>query len=187
MGNTFFGKIGHLREFGRRSDIERTKLDINRPIRGVFKLLGQQLRVRDIKVELDLTHNVPPVWGDSNRLEQVFINLVLNARDAIEERRSQEGVRVPGLIRVTTTWADGRVWAGVADNGPGVPDSDKVRIFDPFFTTKEVGKGTGLGLSISYGIVRDYDGTIAVEDRPGGGAVFKLSFPAAGEEDEDHD
>jgi histidine kinase len=179
--------INHLREFGRKSDIEQNKVDLNRPIRGVFKLLGQQLRVRDIKVELDLVFNLPPIWADANRLEQVFINLVLNARDAIEERREREGLRVPGLIRVTTTGRDGRVMASVADNGLGVPDADKVRIFDPFFTTKDVGQGTGLGLSISYGIVRDYDGTIAVKDRPGGGALFELSFPAAGEKDEGRD
>ncbi|MBU1743029.1 MAG: PAS domain S-box protein, partial [Proteobacteria bacterium] len=177
--------IGHLREFGRKTEVERTKVRINDPIEGVFRLLGQQLRIRNIEVELDLAPDAPCVWGDPNRLEQVFINLILNARDAIEDRRADGALVGQGLIAVRSWWEDGRVRVTVADNGTGVPGADKDRIFDPFFTTKDVGKGTGLGLSITYGIVRDYEGQITVEDRPGGGAVFWLTFPAAREEDDD--
>jgi histidine kinase len=137
--------------------------------------------VHDIAVELEMEEPLPPVWADANRLEQVFINLVLNARDSIEERRAA-GRPGPGLIRVAAAGREGRVVVSVADNGAGVPPELEERIFEPFFTTKEVGKGTGLGLSISYGIVRDYNGSIEIESRPGEGATFRVSLPAAPEE-----
>ncbi len=174
--------INHLREFGRKAEVECSKVDLAQPIEGVFQLLGQQLRVHDITVEVDMPPDLPPVWGEVNRLEQVFINLVLNARDAIEERRLGDG-KLVGHIRVAARRRDGRVEVTVSDNGVGVPPELKERIFEPFFTTKEVGKGTGLGLSISYGIVRDYGGSIEVESRPGQGASFRLSLPVASEED----
>ena len=173
--------INHLREFGRKSEVERTKINLIDPIQGVFQLLGQQLRVHDIEVDADLPGNLPLVWGDANRLEQVFINLLMNARDAIEERRKSEP-DLRGLITVRAADGDGRVLVTVSDNGPGVPDDLADRIFEPFFTTKEVGKGTGLGLSISYGIVRDYHGDISVAPRQGGGTSFTVSLPAAQEE-----
>jgi C4-dicarboxylate-specific signal transduction histidine kinase len=173
--------INHLREFGRKSEVERSRVDLAQPIQGVFQLLGQQCRVHDIEVELEVQEPLPLVWAEANRLEQVFINLVMNARDAIEERRAA-GDHRPGSIRVAAGGEDGRVVVSISDNGQGVPPELKERIFEPFFTTKEVGKGTGLGLSISYGIVRDYGGSIEVDSRPGRGTTFRLSFPAAEEE-----
>jgi len=170
--------INHLREFGRKAEVERCKIDLAQPIEGVFHLLGQQLRVHDISVELDIPPDLPPVWGDANRLEQVFINLIMNARDAIEERRLTNG-EMQGFIKVSAARDNGRIIVNISDNGLGIPKELEERIFEPFFTTKEVGKGTGLGLSISYGIVRDYGGTIKVESPPGRGASFTLSFPAA--------
>ena len=174
--------ITHLREFGRKHEISARPLDINEPINGVFTLLGQQLMVHDIQVSLELEPGLPRIMGDQNRLEQVFINLVMNARDAIEERRRAE----PGLagrITVRSFLDGGRVAVDVSDNGPGIPQAQRDRIFEPFFTTKEVGKGTGLGLSISYGIVRDFSGSIEVSGGPGGGATFRLSFPTAAQEE----
>ncbi len=173
--------ISHLREFGRKHEVVAEHLDINQPIRGVFALLGQQLSVHDIEVQTDLDPGLPPVRGDNNRLEQVFINLVMNARDAIEERR-EAGWSGRGLIKVDSCLEDDQVVVTVSDNGRGIQAGDVDRIFDPFFTSKEVGKGTGLGLSISYGIVRDFGGSIAVESRPGQGTSFRLSFPARSEE-----
>ncbi|KMY66608.1 hypothetical protein AAU61_15905 [Desulfocarbo indianensis] len=170
--------INHLREFGRKAEVERCKIDLAQPIEGVFHLLGQQLRVHDISVELDIPPDLPPVWGEANRLEQVFINLIMNARDAIEDRRLTNG-DMQGLIKVSAARDNGRIIVKISDNGLGIPKELEERIFEPFFTTKEVGKGTGLGLSISYGIVRDYGGTIKVESPPGRGASFTLSFPAA--------
>ena len=172
--------INHLREFGRKSEPdELEKVFINKPITDVFTVLGQQLKLKQIKVNLDLDETLPPVYGVSNRLEQVFINLVMNARDAIEEmlEKGSEKER-DGLLTIRTYQEKGRVVAVVRDNGSGIPERVKEKIFEPFFTTKDVGRGTGLGLSISYGIIKDYDGTIEVESMPGSGTTFKITFPA---------
>jgi histidine kinase len=174
--------INHLREFGRKPQVVSTRISINDAIKGVFQLLGRQLESHGIQTKIDLKPGLPLMWGDTNRLEQVFINLVLNARDAVELKyRSQEPPQ--GLIEVCSFMEDGRIAATVSDNGDGIPEKIRSRIFEPFFTTKEVGKGTGLGLSISYGIVRDYEGSIVVQSSPGRGTTFKLSFPPAPKEE----
>jgi len=172
--------INHLREFGRKSEPDEVeKVNINKPITEVFTVLGQQLKLKQIKVNLDLDENLPAVYGVSNRLEQVFINLVMNARDAIEEMLEKGSKKErEGLLSIRTYEEKGMVVAVVRDNGIGMPERIKEKIFEPFFTTKEVGRGTGLGLSISYGIVKDYEGTIEVESMPGSGTIFKITFPA---------
>ncbi|MFP3869273.1 MAG: ATP-binding protein [Syntrophobacteria bacterium] len=174
------GIINHLREFSRTSDLdELEQVDINKPIRDVFTMLGQQLNIRQIQVNLELDEDLPPVLGVSNRLEQIFINLVMNARDAMEEKQT---VAYQGeqerVLTIRSFRDDGKVVVLVSDTGTGMPEAIKERIFEPFFTTKEVGKGTGLGLSISYGIVKDYGGNIEVESEVGVGTTFKLTFPA---------
>jgi len=172
--------INHLREFGRKSDLdELEKVNINKPIRDVFTVLGQQLKLRQITVNLDLDEDIPPILGVRNRLEQVFINLVMNARDAIEEKREMtHGEEQEGVLSIRSYQEDGKVVTVVRDNGKGMPESVKEKIFEPFYTTKEVTKGTGLGLSISYGIIKDYEGTIEVESMAGSGTIFKISFSA---------
>ncbi len=171
--------INHLREFGRKSESdELEKVNINKPIRDVFTVLGQQLKLRQIKVNLKLDEDLPPILGVRNRLEQVFINLVMNARDAIEEMlESGHQDEQEGVLTIRTYREKGRVVAVVRDNGKGMPERVKEKIFEPFFTTKEVGRGTGLGLSISYGIIKDYQGTIEVESIAGSGTIFKITFP----------
>ncbi len=168
--------INHLREFGRKTDITKVEVRLNECIKGAFTMLGRQLELRQIKVVLDLNEQLPPIMADMNRMEQVFINMIINARDAIEE-----GVRRFGgnkrILTIRTSLKDGSVVAEVSDTGIGIPEEVKSRIFEPFFTTKEVGKGTGLGLSISYGIVRDFNGTIEVESNVGKGTTFRLAFP----------
>jgi len=174
--------INHMRQFGRKAEIQREKVDINQPLRAVFALLGEQLRVRGIKVKLNLEDDLPPVLADSNRLEQVFIDLVVNARDAMgDERARLDGETTENTLTVTTFQEHGKVAVTIADTGPGVPDGLKEKIFEPFFTSKEVGKGTGLGLSISYGIINDYDGTIELASDVEKGAAFKITFPACDE------
>lgn len=171
--------INHLREFGRKSDAdELDRIDINKPIRDVFTLLGQQLRVREIAVDLDLTDNLPPILGVPNRLEQVFLNLVMNARDAILEKKEQfpEWDFKPRIVIHSYREGD-KVVVDVSDTGPGIPEDIRERIFEPFFTTKEVGKGTGLGLSISYGIIKDYGGSIEIASTGETGTTFKITFP----------
>jgi PAS domain S-box-containing protein len=174
------GIINHLREFGRRSDPDELgPVDINKAIKDVFTLLGQQLKLKQIEVELELQEDLPAIRGVSNRLEQVFINLVMNSRDAMEDKRATAyRADETSLLRIRSFEQDGRVVVTVSDTGIGMPEHVKERLFEPFFTTKEVGKGTGLGLSISYGIVKDYGGAIEVESEVGLGTTFKLTFPA---------
>ncbi len=171
------GIIKHMRDFVRIADKKPGKADINKPIRDVFKIIGEQLRLRQIELELDLDENLPPIMADSNRLEQVFINLVTNARNAMEDKMSGP----TKLLKIRSFINNGDVTVTVSDTGIGIPEDIIDRIFEPFFTTKEAGKGTGLGLSISYGIIKDYGGTIRVETEVGTGTTFELRFPAASE------
>jgi histidine kinase len=170
--------INHLRDFGRKSDVSKEPVRVNDPLNRAHEMFDQQLRIRDIKVIKDLQEDIPLILADPNRLEQVFINLLINARDAIEERQEREGRRAnPKEIRLSSRCEMGKVHIEVSDTGNGIPDTIRDRIFEPFFTTKKVGQGTGLGLSISYGIVQDYHGTIRVETMPNTGSKFILEFP----------
>jgi len=172
------GIINHLREFSRVSTPVRSLMDINKPIKDVFKVLGQQLRLHQVEVRLELAENLPPIMADHNRLEQVFINLVTNALDAIDEKVEKMGPEAGGMsITIKSFLEDGQVVVVVSDTGIGIPNNVKDKIFEPFFTTKEVGRGTGLGMSISYGIVHDYGGTIDVKSEADIGTTFELRFP----------
>jgi C4-dicarboxylate-specific signal transduction histidine kinase len=165
--------INHLRDFSRVS-IRTFRVDVNKPIRDVFMVLGQQLKIREIEVQLDLDDNLPPIMADSNKLEQVFLNLVINARDAIEEKG-----KGGGKVRIRSFLDNQQVTVTVSDTGKGIPEDIIDKIFEPFFTTKQVGQGTGLGLSISYGIIKDYGGTIEVTSKVGVDTTFELKFPAS--------
>ncbi len=164
--------INHLRDFSRQAKGTFEPVALNDVIEAAFSLLTQQLRLRNVRVVTELDPGLPVIRGDRVQLEQVFINLITNARDAMQSHNG-------GRLTVKTRGADPFVEAIVADTGPGIPEGIRARIFDPFFTTKEVGQGTGLGLSISYGIVRDHGGEIRAETRPGWGAVFVVRLPMA--------
>jgi len=174
------GVIKHVRDFSRQSERDIKKLIINDPIRDVFKVLGHQLTIHSIKVELDLDPGIPEIYAEHNRLEQVFINLVTNAIDSMDQNAEQtqkKGVEAEKKLRIKTYSEDNRVVAEVSDTGLGMTEDIKQKIFEPFFTTKETGKGTGLGTSISFGIIKDYDGTIDIESEYGKGAKFIIRFP----------
>jgi PAS domain S-box-containing protein len=176
------GIIKHVRDFARQSDIVRTKVDINAPIRDVFKVLGHQIKVHQIDLELDLNDNLPPIMGEHNRLEQVFINLVTNAIDTMDEKAEKaSSSKVVKKLRIASFLDAGQVTVSVADTGMGMSEEVKSKIFEPFYTTKKTGKGTGLGVSISYGIVKDYDGRILIESTVGEGTTFILKFQAVQE------
>ena len=180
--------INHMREFGRKSDMDIVAVSINAVIQRAFEIFSQQLKVRGIDVRWDLAPGLPPIKADPSCLEQVFINLLVNARDAIEavwetipeSQLEAEAERPVKEIVIRTRCTADRVVAEVEDSGGGIPEAIKEKIFEPFFTTKEVGKGTGLGLSISYGIVKDCRGVIYADSVPGKGARFTVVFPAAG-------
>ncbi len=170
--------ITTLREFGRKADLTKDKFDISKPLKGVLNILGQQLKLENIELDIELGDNLPKILAHSNRLEQVLFNLVTNARDAINMREGESGSR-PRKIFIKTFNLNGRVAISVTDTGIGIPESKLDKIFEPFYTTKEIGKGMGLGLAISYGMVRDYQGDIKVASEQGKGTTFTLSFPAA--------
>ncbi|MDT8378424.1 MAG: PAS domain S-box protein [Desulfotignum sp.] len=174
------GVIKHVRDFARQSERDLKKLNINDPIRDVFKVLGHQLAVHSIEVVLDLDEHLPEVRAEHNRLEQVFINLVTNAIDAMDEKSARAGGPVEKTLTIKTYAENGHVVATVSDTGTGMNEEVKHKLFEPFFTTKDTGKGTGLGTSISFGIIQDYNGTINVKTEEGQGSCFTVRFPVAG-------
>jgi histidine kinase len=176
--------INHLREFGRKPEMSLEPVDLNKVIKRAFDFFSQQFKLRGIEVVIDLGENLPLIQGDQSRLEQVFINLLLNARDAIEDHYNGDPEKDgPKKITISTGREGNAVSALVKDTGAGIPHSVRERIFEPFFTTKKVGKGTGLGLSISYGIVQDCGGAIALVDAEDASTAFKLTFYKAGIEE----
>ncbi len=169
--------IRSLREFGRKPDFRKEKVDVNMTIKDVMKIIGQQLILQNIKVVYDLDETAPPILANKNRLEQVIFNLVTNARDAIGHQDHSSENSAENVIALSTFADQKHVNLTISDTGIGIPEKNVQKIFEPFYTTKEVGKGMGLGLSITYGIIRDFGGTIDVESRPGGGTRFHLRFP----------
>jgi two-component system, NtrC family, sensor kinase len=137
-------------------------------------LVDHQLGMHGIRLEKELARGLPAILGNANQLQQILLNLVLNAQQAMEGTQ--------GKIRIATgVAADGRAEVRISDTGPGIPKEIQARLFEPFFTTKPAGKGTGLGLSVTYGIVKDHNGEIVVESEPGHGATFVIRFPAVRE------
>ena len=170
--------INHMRQFARKSDTQLEKVQANEVIRSAFEIFSQQLKVRGIDVHWDIDENLPVILADPGRLEQVFINLLLNARDAIGEYRdSRPEDKATAAITLETTVKNGTITCSVCDTGTGLQPDVADKIFEPFFTTKEVGKGTGLGLSISYGIVQDCGGKISAHANQPRGTCFVLEFP----------
>ena len=179
--------INHMRDIARKSDLHLKPIKINEVIAKAHEMFQQQLKLREITVEWDMSEDLPMINGDPDRLEQVFINLFVNARDAIEEKwGDSEYGKEDKKIQISGRAEKQFVIIEFCDTGPGIPKNLTDRIFEPFFTTKEAGKGTGLGLSISYGIVRDCGGEISLEESSEG-ARFMLKFPVRQENEESTD
>ena len=173
--------INHMRQFGRKSDLGLEKIQLNNILEQAYEIFCQQLKVRGINVKWQTQEDLPMILAEADRLEQVFINLMLNARDAIEER--WENSMDPDAVRqitLSTKSEKSHVIVSVSDTGHGIPKEIRSKIFEPFFTTKKVGKGTGLGLSISYGIIKECGGKITATNNPDGGAFFQIRFPIPG-------
>jgi C4-dicarboxylate-specific signal transduction histidine kinase len=162
--------ISHLRTFGRAAPVSRGSVQIHDIIASALSLIQEQFRLREIQVTLQLHAERSTVIGSAIQLEQVFINLLTNARDALATAPVK-------LVSITTAVEKDSLVVSLRDSGPGIPPGLEQRVFDPFFTTKEVGAGTGLGLSITYGIVKDHGGSISVVNSPGGGAMFVVQLP----------
>jgi len=163
--------IDNLLKFTRQEKVAMEAVDPNQVAEDTATLVDHQLGMHRIRLEKELAEDLPRIVGNANQLQQVLLNIILNAEQAMEGN--------PGTVRIETEGKGDHVEIRVRDTGPGIPKEIQARLFEPFFTTKPAGKGTGLGLSVSYGIVKDHKGDIIVDSEPGKGACFILRIPAA--------
>ena len=164
--------VKNLLYFARENRPERARVDLNEIVERTLALRSYELRVENIAVDCNLASDLPETMADPHQLQQVVLNLIVNAEQAVLEGRGQ------GKISIRTMQHPGnRVSVEVSDDGPGIPREIASRIFDPFFTTKPLGVGTGLGLSIVYGIVKQHEGEVTFENVPGAGAKFTVDLP----------
>jgi two-component system NtrC family sensor kinase len=161
--------VNNLLNFSRTGAAEFAEVNLNELIEETLSLVAHPFRTSRVTVLKTMGNELPLVLGSANRLQQVFLNLLMNARDAMPNG---------GMVEIRTAAQNGSVEVEVTDTGMGIPREILNRIFDPFFTTKSIGRGTGLGLSVSYGIVKEHNGIIDVRSTPGKGTSFRLEFPA---------
>ena len=147
---------------------EFSAVNVHTVIGETLSLLEHPLKTARIGVRSELFAGIPMILGNAGKLQQVFLNLFLNARDAMPDG---------GMLEIRTSNSDGRIEIVIKDSGVGISREHMKKIYDPFFTTKTAGKGTGLGLSVSYGIVQEHGGSISVESNLGSGTSFRLEFP----------
>jgi len=167
--------INHLLHFSRQSKFAFRKVDINEPIENALMITGQQLLNHGIRLIKIFSPTLPKIWGDANQLEQVFLNLISNAKDAMEKSDHKRELTITTSLLHHNGWND--VEIVIRDTGTGIPQDNVEKIFEPFFSTKEVGKGTGLGLSICYGIIEAHGGRIEVESKAEEGTTFRVMLP----------
>ncbi len=167
--------VSDLLAFSRRGSPVRTETDLNGIVGRTLSLVAHKLKLMNVEVECALDAALPPVEADSSQLQQVVMNLVLNAGEATRKKGT-------GHVRVSTraTALKKDVVLEVRDDGEGMPPELKDRIFEPFFTTKDEGKGVGLGLAVVYGIVQAHGGDVEVESAPGEGTLFRVTIPVRG-------
>jgi signal transduction histidine kinase len=168
--------VDHLREFSRQTKPEFQEMDINQPVENALMITGQQLLNHGITIVRQITEGLPMVLGDPNQLEQVFLNLISNARDAMEDL---SGAKRELTITSTLSRNEGvpSVEVLVRDTGVGIPQENLGKVLEPFFSTKPVGKGTGLGLSLCYGILEAHGGRIDIKSKEGEGTEVSVVLP----------
>ena len=164
--------VSLLLSFARPQQSERKPVRVNTLVESVLEIVGYPLRTSNIELVTQLDPELPLILADGNQIQQVLLNILNNARQAIEENKQE------GRIAITTTTFRDNVRIIIQDNGPGIPQEILPRIFNPFFTTKGVGKGTGLGLSLCYGIIKEHGGNITPASGKGEGATFTIDLPA---------
>ena len=169
--------VQSLLSFARREQPERKLVSLNTVIKTVLEIVGYSLSTSNVEVVTQLEPTLPLVLVDASQIQQVLINIINNANEAIETGGQ------PGRLQITTETRAPNIRITIQDNGPGIPQEHLRRIFDPFFTTKEVGKGTGLGLSLCYGYIKEQGGTITPHSQLGKGATFVIELPIAGKAD----
>jgi len=159
--------------FARGQKPEKQAIYLNDIIHGVLRLRSSQLEKENIKVILNLAEDLPAIQGDISQMQQVFLNIILNAEYFMYQAHRK------GALAISTQSADGLIKVAIADDGPGIAPDKLSRVFDPFFTTKEVGEGTGLGLSICHGTIKEHGGNIYVDSEAGQGATFTIELPVS--------
>jgi PAS domain S-box-containing protein len=164
------GIVNNLLNFSRTGDAQFRELDLNRVLDDTLQLLEPQLRNARFEITRNYGAHLQPAYGSASKLQQVFMNLILNARDAMPSG---------GRLTIHTRAVDSSLVIDFRDTGVGIAPENIARIYDPFFTTKDVGQGTGLGLALSYGIIQEHNGRIFVESRPGEGTHFTIKLPTA--------
>ena len=162
--------VNNLLNFSRTGGSQPSEVDVNAVLEETLTLVQHPLKTAQVSVVRNYAKRLPLILGSHTRLQQVFLNLLLNARDAMPSG---------GMVEIRTMANNGSVEIEITDNGAGIPAENLNRIFDPFFTTKASGRGTGLGLSVSYGIIKEHAGKVDVRSAPGSGTSFRLAFPAA--------
>ena len=162
--------IDNLLKFARQEKAVKTTVRINTVIEDAIAIVNHQLELNKVKLETQLEPDLPPVYGNPNQLQQVFMNLMINAQQAMGGKA--------GSLTVSSRRAAENIELVFADTGPGIPEDVRQKLFEPFFTTKPAGKGTGLGLSVSFGLIKDHGGEVVVESEVGRGATFTVSLPA---------
>ena len=154
--------------FARRMEPRLDDVDVNAVLNQTIELVQNHALVNNIEIKKDFQDDLPIIASDQSQLQQVFMNLINNAIDAVEK---------DGVIEVKTRHDDSQIAVSIKDNGPGIAVEHQGRVFDPFFTTKETGKGTGLGLSISFSIIEKMGGVITLRSEPSKGATFTIKLP----------
>jgi signal transduction histidine kinase len=162
--------IDNLLKFARQEKAIKTTVRVNAVIEDAIAIVNHQLELNKVTLEMQLEPDLPPVHGNPNQLQQVFMNLMINAQQAMEGKS--------GSLTVSSRRAADNIEIVFVDTGPGISEEARQKLFEPFFTTKSAGKGTGLGLSVSFGLIEDHGGEVTVESEVGQGATFIVSLPA---------
>ncbi len=169
--------IGRVQGFSRTRVAELTTVDVNQTLRSAMAFMGEALRKDGVMHALDLASELPGVQADPHQLEQVWINLISNARDALLEVAAGRDSGAVSTLVIRSRQVDSRIEIDFEDNGSGMSESTQQKLFQPFFTTKPPGSGTGLGLSISFSILRSLGGAISVRSELGRGTCFTVALP----------
>ena len=165
--------IDHLRIFGRTQNVIHNEVDLIVVLEDSLLIMSEKIRLKNIKLIKNIDNNLLKIKGNSNKLEQIFINLFSNAIDALKKKENEKEL----IISIRNSEDNSNVILQISDNGDGMSEEIRKKIFEPFYTTKKIGKGTGMGLSIIYGIVNEHGGKITCESEVGKGTLFSIEFP----------
>jgi signal transduction histidine kinase len=166
--------VQNLTYFSRPPAPGKSKINLTEVVERTLNLHAYSLRKNNITVDFLKATGMPYALGDPHQLMQVFLNLIVNAEQAIREAREK------GTLRIRLGHSDSAAWVSFHDDGPGIPKESLASIFDPFYTTKRPGRGTGLGLSICKSVMKEHNGSVEAANAPDGGAVFTVTLPVAG-------